>query len=129
MFKRMRKLHLICTSHIDPIWQWTLDEGIASAIATFKSAVDLLEEYDYIFCHNESMLYEAIEECAPDLFERIKDLVKKGRWIVSGGWYLQPDCNMPSGETFIRLIGEGKRYFKEKFGIEPTVAYNFDSFG
>ncbi len=125
----MKKLHLICNAHIDPIWQWTWDEGISSAIATFKSAADLLEEFDYVFCHNESALYEAVEECAPDLFERIQDLVKRGKWIIAGGWYLQPDCNMPAGETFVRHIHVGKAYFQEKFGVEPTVAYNFDAFG
>ena len=125
----MKKLHLICNAHIDPIWQWTWDEGISSAIATFKSAADLADEFDYVFCHNEAMLYEAIEECAPDLFERIKQLVKKGKWKITGGWYLQPDCNMPAGETFVRQISVGKGYFKEKFGVEPTIAYNFDAFG
>ena len=125
----MKKLHLICNAHIDPIWQWTWDEGISSAIATFKSAADLADEFDYIFCHNEAMLYETIEDNAPELFERIKDLVKRGKWKITGGWYLQPDCNLPSGETFVRQISVGKAYFKEKFGVEPTVAYNFDAFG
>ena len=125
----MKKLHLICNAHVDPVWLWTWDEGISSAIATFKSAVELADEFEYIFCHNESMLYEAIEECAPELFEKIKKLVACGKWKIVGGWYLQPDCNMLSGETFIRQISVGKSYFKEKFGAEPTVALNFDSFG
>ena len=125
----MKKLHLICNAHIDPVWQWTWDEGVSSAIATFKSAADLADEFDYIFCHNEAMLYEAIEESAPELFERIKALVKAGKWKIVGGWYLQPDCNMPTGETFVRQISVGKAYFMEKFGVEPTVAYNFDAFG
>ncbi len=127
----MKKLHLICNAHIDPIWQWTWDEGISSALATFKSAADLAEEFDYVFCHNESLLYEAVEQYAPELFERIKKLVKAGKWKIMGGWYLQPDCLMASGETYVRLIAEGKKYFAEKFGEEciPTVAVNFDSFG
>ncbi|MBR1867862.1 MAG: hypothetical protein IJ800_04715 [Clostridia bacterium] len=125
----MKKLHLICNSHIDTVWQWTWDEGVSSAIATFRSAADLADEFDYVFCHNESMLYEAIEKIDPVLFERIRELVKKGKWKITGGWYLQPDCNIPSGETFIRQISVGKKYFKEKFDVEPTVAYNFDSFG
>ncbi len=125
----MKKLHLICNAHIDPIWQWTWDEGIATALSTFKSAADLADEFDYIFCHNEALLYEAIERYVPDLFERIKVLVKKGKWHITGGWYLQPDCLMPAGETLVRHIDTGKRYFKEKFGIEPTVAVNYDSFG
>ena len=125
----MKKIHLICNAHIDPIWQWSWDEGISSVISTFKSAVDLADEFDYIFCHGESLLYETIEKNAPKLFEKILNLVKQKKWHISGGWYLQPDCLFPSGETFIRNIAEGKRYFAEKFGVEPVVATNFDSFG
>ena len=125
----MKRLHLICNAHLDPIWQWTWDEGISAAIATFKSAADLAEEFDYVFCHGESLLYEAIEKNAPDLFKRIQKLVKAGKWHISGGWYLQPDCLMPCGETFVRQIAVGKEYFREKFGVEPTIATNYDSFG
>ena len=63
----------------------------------------------------------------PRLFMRIKRLVKAKRWNITGGWYLQPDCNMPAGETIVRLVLEGRRYFKRKFNAEPTVAYNFDT--
>ncbi len=125
----MKRLHLICNAHIDPIWQWTWDEGISATISTFKSAADLCDEFDYIFCHGESLLYEAIEQHTPELFERIRAHVKSGKWVITGGWYLQPDCLMPSGETFIRQIALGKKYFMEKFGVEPTVTTNFDSFG
>lgn len=126
---KMKRLHLICNAHLDPIWQWTWDEGISAVIATYKSAVDLAEEFDYIFCHGESLLYEAIEKNAPALFKRIQKLVKDGKWHISGGTYLQPDCLMPCGEALVRQISVGKKYFKEKFGVQPTVMTNFDSFG
>lgn len=125
----MKKLHLICNAHLDPIWQWTWNEGIAAAISTFQTAADLCEEFDYIFCHNEALLYEAVEKYAPELFERIQKLVSQGKWKIIGGWYLQPDCNMPSGESIVRQIKAGQRYFSEKFGTSPAVACNFDSFG
>ncbi len=125
----MKRLHLICNAHIDPIWQWTWDEGIASAIATFKSAADLCDEFDYIFCHGESLLYEAIERYDKPLFERIRTLVKAGKWHISGGWYLQPDVLMPNGEIIVRHIKVGNEYFKEKFDTTPDIATNFDSFG
>ncbi len=125
----MKRLHLICNAHLDPIWQWTWDEGLSAVIATFKSAADLAEEFDYIFCHGESLLYETIEKNAPELFARIQKLVKEGKWHISGGMYLQPDCLMPCGETLIRNIAVGKKYFCEKFGVEPCVATNYDSFG
>jgi alpha-mannosidase len=125
----MKELHLICNAHLDPVWQWDWNEGATAALATFYSACELADEYDYIFCHNEALLYEYIEEYDPKLFKRIQELVKAGKWHIMGGWYVQPDCNIPSGEGFVRQIESGLTYFKEKFGVRPTVAVNFDSFG
>ena len=125
----MKELHLICNAHLDPVWQWDWNEGATAALATFYSACELADEYDYIFCHNEALLYEYIEEYDPKLFKRIQELVKAGKWHIMGGWYVQPDCNVPSGEGFVRQIESGLTYFKEKFGARPTVAVNFDSFG
>lgn len=125
----MKEVHLICNAHLDPIWQWEWEEGAAAALSTFRSAADLADEFDYIFCHNEVTLYKYIEEYAPDLFVRIKKLIREGKWHIMGGWYLQPDCNMPSGESFIRQILVGRNYFMEKFGSAPTTAINFDAFG
>lgn len=126
----MKKMHLICNAHIDPVWLWQKQEGMAEAISTFRVAADFCEQYEnFVFNHNESLLYEWVEEHDPILFERIKKLVAKGKWVIMGGWYLQPDCNMPSGESFIFQIEEGRRYFKEKFGVEPKTAINFDPFG
>lgn len=125
----MKELHLICNAHLDHVWQWDWNEGATAALATFYSATELADEYDYIFCHNEALLYEYIEEYDPALFARIRELVKTGKWHIMGGWYVQPDCNIPSGEGFVRQIETGLRYFKEKFDYRPTVALNFDSFG
>ncbi len=124
-----KKIHLICNAHLDPIWQWEWEEGAASALSTFKSAADLCREFDYIFCHNEVTLYKYIEEYAPELFTEIQKLIKEGKWKIIGGWYLQPDCNMPCGESIIRQIQFGKKYFKEKFGAFSNTAFNIDAFG
>ena len=125
----MKTLHLVCNSHLDPVWQWDWDEGASAALATFYSAVNLAEKYDYVFCHNEVLLYEYIEKYDKELFDRIKQLVKIGKWKIIGGWYVQPDCLVPSGESFIRQITLGREYFGEKFNEYPTTALNFDSFG
>ncbi len=125
----MKKIHLICNSHLDPVWMWDWEEGLGEAISTFHQAELFCQEYDYIFNHNEALLYEFIEEHDPELFNRIKEQVKAGKWHIMGGWYLQPDCNMPSGEAFVRQIGLGRKYFVEKFDARPTTAINFDSFG
>ena len=125
-----RKTYMICNAHLDPIWQWEWEEGAAEALSTFRIAADFCEEYeDYIFCHNEVLLYDWIEQFDPDLFTRIQDLVKRGKWHIMGGWHVQPDCNMPSGESFVRQMLNGRKYFLEKFNKAPHVAINFDSFG
>lgn len=125
----MKKVHLICNAHIDPIWQWDWQEGVSATLSTFRCAADLSDEFDYIFCHNEVTVYKYVEEYAPELFARIQKLVKAGKWRIMGGWYLQPDCTMPSGESFVRQILKGKEYFTERFGVFPTTAVNFDPFG
>ena len=124
-----KRMHLVCNAHIDPIWQWDWPEGVSATLSTFYTAARLCDEFDYIFCHNEVTVYKYIEEYAPELFEKIKELVKIGKWNIMGGWYLQPDCNLPCGESFVRQIREGQRYFKEKFGVCPTTAINLDPFG
>ena len=125
----MKKLHLICNSHIDPVWMWDWEEGLGEAVSTFWQAERFCREFDYIFNHNEALLYEFVEQKDPALFAAIREQVSAGKWHIMGGWYLQPDCNLPSGEAFVRQIMLGRRYFQEKFGARPTTAINFDSFG
>ncbi len=125
-----KKMHLLCNAHLDPVWLWEWEEGAAEALSTFRTAADLCEQFPaFVFNHNEAVLYKWVEEYEPQLFRRIQRLVRRKQWHIMGGWYLQPDCNMPSGESFVRQMLLGKRYFKEKFGVEPTTAINFDPFG
>ena len=126
----MKRMYLLCNAHIDPMWQWEWTEGVGAAISTFRVAAALCEQYDaFVFNHNESLLYQWIEEYEPALFEQIRELVQKGRWHIMGGWFVQPDCNIPHGESIVRQISVGRRYFSEKFGAAPTTAINFDPFG
>lgn len=126
----MKHLHLVCNAHLDIVWLWEIEEGIAETLSTFRTAADFCEEYDgFVFNHNEAILYQWIEEHDPPLFKRIQKLVREGKWHIMGGWYLQPDCNMPSGESFVRHILLGKTYFIDQFGSEPTTCINFDAFG
>lgn len=126
----MKKLHMICNAHLDPVWLWDWEEGIAAALSTFRIAAKFCREYDgFVFNHNEALLYQWVEEYEPDLFREIQKLVKEEKWHIMGGWFLQPDCNMPSGESFIRQVEEGREYFYQKFGVVPHTAVNFDPFG
>lgn len=101
-------IHLICNAHLDPVWLWEKEEGIAEVLSTFRVAVRFCRQYDrFVFCHNEAVLYQWVEEHDPDLFAEIQELIKLKKWHIIGGWYLQPDCNMPSGESFCRQIEHG----------------------
>ncbi len=127
---KKNRIHLICNAHIDPVWLWQWPEGAAETLSTFRTAVEICENNDnFVFNHNEAILYKWIAEYDPQLLARIKKLVKQGKWHIMGGWYLQPDCNMPSGESFVRQILKGKNYFRKEFGRDVTTAINFDPFG
>ncbi|HOC72907.1 MAG TPA: glycoside hydrolase family 38 C-terminal domain-containing protein [Candidatus Hydrogenedentes bacterium] len=126
----MKRLHLLCNAHLDPVWMWEWEEGAAETLSTFRTAADLCEKFGaFVFNHNEVILYEWVETYEPELFARIQRLVRDGRWHIMGGWFLQPDCNMSSGESLVRQALAGRTYFREKFGVAPTTAINFDPFG
>lgn len=123
-------LHLICNAHLDPVWLWEWEEGAAETLSTFRCAADFCDEFGgFVFNHNEAVLYRWVQEYEPSLFRRIKALVKAGKWHVMGGWWLQPDCNLPAGESLVRQILHGKRWFREHLGVEPRTAMNVDPFG
>lgn len=125
-----QKLYLIGNAHLDPVWLWRWQEGFAEIKATFRSALDRMNEFpEFIFTCACASYYKWVEENAFEMFEEIKERVKEGRWVIAGGWWIQPDCNMPSGESFARHGLYSQRYFKEKFGVTAKVGYNVDSFG
>jgi alpha-mannosidase len=125
-----KKIHLVSNAHLDPVWLWEWQEGAGEALSTFRQAAEFCEKHKgFIFCHNEAVLYQWVEEYEPALFRRIRRLVREKKWHIMGGWYVQPDCNMPSGESFVRQVLLGRRYFSEKFGVEPRTAVNLDPFG
>jgi len=124
------RFHLICNAHLDPVWMWEWEEGAAETLSTFRTAATLCEQHAaFVFNHNEAILYEWVQTYEPALFARIQRLVRQGRWYIMGGWYLQPDCTMPSGESLIRQIMLGRAFFQEHFGVRPRTAINFDPFG
>lgn len=124
------KLHMIGHAHIDPVWLWPWQEGFHEVKATFRSALDRMNEYDdFFFVASSAAFYEWVEKSDPSLFAEVQQRVKEGRWQLVGGWWIEPDCNVPSGESFVRQGLYGQRYFKEKFGLLARVGFNVDSFG
>ena len=125
-----RRLHMIGNAHIDPVWLWQWPEGYQEVRATFQSAIDRMEEYpDFVFTCDSSVFFEWIEESDAELFEQIRRRIAEGRLQVIGGWWVEPDCNIPCGESFVRQALYGQRYLHEKFGITATTGANIDSFG
>jgi alpha-mannosidase len=125
-----RRLHMIGNAHIDPVWLWQWPEGYQEVRATFHSAIDRLKEYpDFVFTHTSVLFLQWVEESDPELFEQIRARITEGRWQVVGGWWIEPDCNIPGGESFVRQGLYGQRYLKERFGIISTTGANLDSFG
>ncbi|WP_217282882.1 glycoside hydrolase family 38 N-terminal domain-containing protein [Paenibacillus alginolyticus] len=127
---KQKKLYMIGNAHLDPVWLWQWQEGFQETKATFRSALDRMKEYDdFIFTSSSAANYEWVENNDKKMFEEIKKRVREGRWRIVGGWWVQPDCNIPGGESFVRQGLYGQRYFKEKLGVTAKVGYNVDSFG
>ena len=125
-----RKIYLCGHGHIDPVWLWRWQDGVSEVLATFDSALNRMNEFeDFVFVSSSAQFYKWVEETDTKMFERIKQRVKEGRFLIAGGWWVEPDCNMPSLESFIRQQLYGQNYFKEKFGIAAKVGMNPDSFG
>jgi len=124
------KIYMIGNAHLDPVWLWRYMEGYAEIKATFRSALDRIKQFgDFVFTSACASYYEWVEENEPDMFKEIQDAVAKGKWSIPGGMWIQPDCNIPNGESFARHLLISQRYFKEKFGKIAKTGYNVDSFG
>lgn len=123
-------VHLVCNAHIDPVWLWPWSGGLDEIVSTCESVCGLLERNrDVIFTRGEAWVYEHVERIAPQVFARIRRLVRRGQWEIVGGWYLQPDCNLPGERSLQRQIELGRDYFQRRFGVWPDIGYNVDSFG
>jgi alpha-mannosidase len=124
------RLALIGHAHLDLAWLWPLEETRRKAKRTFASVLGLMDRYEeFTFNQSSAQLYEWVERDAPELFERIKEHVAEGRWETVGGSWVEPDCQIPSGESFTRQLFYGQRYFEERFGRRSAVAWFPDTFG
>ena len=121
---------MIGNAHIDPVWLWQWPEGYQEVRATFQSAVERLDEYpEFVFTADSSLFFAWVEESDPELFAEVRRLVAEGRFQVVGGWWIEPDCNIPGGESYVRQALYGQRWLNERLGITATVGANLDSFG
>jgi alpha-mannosidase len=117
-------------AHIDLAWLWPLEETRRKARRTFHSVVGLMTGYPELhFNQSSAQLYAWVEQDDPALFKEIQALARQGRWDVVGGMWVEPDGNLPAGESWVRQLLFGQRYFQNKFERRPKVAWLPDSFG
>jgi alpha-mannosidase len=111
-------------------WLWPWTETVEVVRNTFRAALQLMARNpEFTYTQSQAAAYAWMEEKYPPLFEEIKERVKQGRWEIVGGMWVEPDLNMPDGESLVRQFLFGKRYFQEKFGVDVRTAWNPDTFG
>jgi alpha-mannosidase len=117
-------------AHIDLAWLWPLEETRRKARRTFYTVTRLIDRYpDFHFNQSSAQVYSWMEHDDPPLFEKIRTQVKAGRWEPIGGMWVEPDGNLLSGESWVRQLLFGQRYFESRFGRRVNVTWLPDSFG
>lgn len=117
-------------THIDVAWWWTVAQTREKVARSFATVLKLMDEYpEYKFMSSQPQLYEFLKERYPELYAKIKERVKEGRWEPEGGMWLEADCNLTSGESLVRQFLYGKRFFREEFGVDSRVLWLPDVFG
>lgn len=124
------RVHAIGYGHLDPIWLWDWREGCREDLATFRTALAHIEKYPgFKMTISSAGQYMWIKRYDPDLFARVVKMVQEGRLEVIGGWWIEPDVNLPSGESLLRQGIYGKRFFKKEIGVDSIIGFNPDTFG
>jgi len=117
-------------AHIDAAWLWRERETVEVCKNTFTSVLNMMDARpDFTYTQSSAAYYDWMEQKYPEVFKRIQQRVKEGRWEVIGGMWVEPDCNLPSGESWTRHLLYAKRYFRSKLGFDVTIGWNPDSFG
>ncbi len=117
-------------THIDVAWLWTLAQTREKTQRSFSTVLNLMKQYpEYQFMSSQPQLYKYLLQQDKETFEELKKAVKAGRWEPEGAMWLEADCNLTSGESLVRQIMYGKRFFKEQFNTDSTILWLPDVFG
>lgn len=126
----VHQISAIGHAHIDTAWLWPLQETIRKCARTFSTMLAYIEEYsDFVFACSQPQQYAWMREYYPEIYKGIKRAVKRGQWEPVGAMWVEPDCNIPSGESLVRQILHGKKFFQEEFGVDVRNAWLPDTFG
>ncbi|MGA8087702.1 MAG: glycoside hydrolase family 38 C-terminal domain-containing protein [Terracidiphilus sp.] len=122
--------HLTGNSHIDAAWLWPWTETVDVVKRTFGTALQLMYEYpQYTYTQSAAAYNEWMADKYPDLNAEIKKRIDEGRWEIVGGMWVEPDLNLPDGESLVRQLLVGKRWYKQAYGVDVRIGWNPDSFG
>jgi alpha-mannosidase len=122
--------HLTGNSHIDAAWLWPWTETVDVVKRTFGTALQLMYEYpQYTYTQSAAQYNAWLAEKYPDMNAEIARRIKEGRWEIVGGMWVEPDLNMPDGESLVRQLLVGKRWYKQAYGVDVRIGWNPDSFG
>ncbi|AZN39294.1 alpha-mannosidase [Paenibacillus albus] len=124
------KMHMVGQSHIDIAWLWPVRETVRKASRTFSTMTSLMEEYpDFVYSQSQPLLYAFVKEQDPALYAKIKRAIAEDRWELVGGMWIEPDLNIPSGESLVRQLLHGQLFYDEEFGKRATIEWLPDTFG
>lgn len=117
-------------THIDIAWLWTVEQTKEKAVRSFSTVLELMDRYpDYKFMSSQPLLYQYVRELAPEIYEKILERIREGRWEPDGAMLLEADCNLTSGESLVRQILKGEQFFREELGIPSKCLWLPDVFG
>ena len=126
----MATISCIGHTHIDIAWLWTLAVTQDKAVRSFSTVLELMKQYpEYRFMSSQPQLYQYVKQNAPEIYEQIKARIAEGRWEAEGGMFVEADCNLSSGESLVRQVLYGKRFFKQEFGVDNQILWLPDVFG
>lgn len=124
------QFYAIGNAHLDVCWLWPYRETQRKVARTFAQQVRLMDIYpEYKFLQSQPETYQICKELYPELYERVKEKVRAGQWIPDGSMWVEPDTNMTSGESLVRQLVHGKRFYKEEFGVDCQLLWLPDTFG
>ena len=130
MYAKKFTLYFDANAHIDAAWLWREKETVELTKNTFASVINMMNiRPDFTYTQSSAAYYDWMERLYPDLFKKIQERVKQGRWEIIGGMWIEPDCNLIGGESWNRQILYAKKYFLKKFGVNVVIGWNPDSFG
>ena len=126
----VHELSAIGHAHIDTAWLWPLEETHRKLVRSFSSQTAYMARYpEFRFCCSQAYQYDWVREHNPDLYDRIRHRAAAGQWVPVGGTWVEPDCNLPSGESLVRQFLFGQRFFEREFGRRHREFWNPDVFG